>query len=54
MQASKGHVGLIRLLLSAGAKVNVKDKTGSTPLHRAASAGKPEAVRALLEEGKAR
>jgi ankyrin repeat protein len=27
---------------------------GSTPLHRAASAGKPEAVRLLLEAGKAR
>lgn len=45
LQASKGNVGLLRLLLKAGAKPNRKDATGSTPLHRAASAGKAEAVR---------
>jgi ankyrin repeat protein len=42
-------VPLIKLLLSHGAKVNAKDGQGSTPLHRAASAGRQEAVRALLE-----
>lgn len=54
LQASKGYVGIMRLLLKAGAKVNAKDKTGSAPLHRAASAGKLESVRVLVEEGNAR
>ena len=54
MQASKGYVGIMRLLLKAGAKVNAKDKTGSSPLHRAASAGKMETVRVLVEEGRAK
>lgn len=53
-QASKGFVNVLRQLLKAGAKVNAKDKTGSTPLHRAASAGKFEAALALLEEGHAK
>jgi 26S proteasome non-ATPase regulatory subunit 10 len=34
--------------------VNAKDKTGSTPLHRAAGAGKFDAALVLLEEGHAR
>jgi 26S proteasome non-ATPase regulatory subunit 10 len=38
------------LLAKHGAKVNAKDATGATPLHRAASAGKTEAVRVLVEE----
>lgn len=54
LQASKGYVNIIRQLLRGGAKVNAKDKTGSTPLHRAASAGKFDAALVLLEEGHAR
>jgi ankyrin repeat protein len=54
LQASKGFVNILRQLLRAGAKVNAKDKTGSTPLHRAASAGKFDAALVLLEEGRAR
>lgn len=53
-QASKGYVNILRQLLKAGAKVNARDKTGSTPLHRAASAGKYEAAKVLLEEGHAK
>ena len=53
-QASKGFVNIMRQLFKAGAKVNAKDKTGSTPLHRAASAGKYEAAQVLLEEGHAK
>lgn len=44
----------MRLLIKAGAKVNAKDKTGSTPLHRAASAGKYDTAVVLVEEGHAR
>lgn len=54
MQASKGIVSIMRLLIKAGAKVNAKDKTGSTPLHRAASAGKYDTAVVLVEEGHAR
>ena len=39
-QAAKGHVPVARLLLKQGADVNRQDITGSTPLHRASSAGK--------------
>lgn len=38
-QASKGKPAVIRQLLAAKAAVNATDSTGSTPLHRAASAG---------------
>lgn len=34
LQVSKGRIPLIQMLLQAGAKVNAKDTTGSTPLHR--------------------
>jgi hypothetical protein len=53
-QASKGYVNILRQLLKAGARVNAKDKTGSSPLHRAASAGKYDAALVLLEEGHAK
>lgn len=36
LQVSKGRIPLIQMLLQAGAKVNAKDSTGSTPLHRCA------------------
>ena len=42
---------LARLLLTAGADVNAKNKWGSTPLHAAAREGHTEAVRLLLEAG---
>jgi ankyrin repeat protein len=53
-QASKGHAGIARALISAGAKVDARDATGSTPLHRAAATGKSEAAVALLDAGHAR
>lgn len=41
----------IRLLLEAGADVNAAQAGGFTPLHQAASAGKPDLVVLLLESG---
>lgn len=38
-------MGLVKLLLEHKAFVDHKDSTGSTPLHRAASAGKSESVK---------
>ena len=37
--------------LAAGAKVDARDKYGTTPLHRAAYWGRTEAVEALLDAG---
>lgn len=39
-QASKGRTALIPLLLEHGARAGARDSLGSTPLHRAAAAGK--------------
>lgn len=52
--ASKNYIAILKLLIKAGARVNHKDALGSTALHRAASAGRAEAVLVLIEEGKAR
>lgn len=53
-QASQGHTDIIRLFIAAGAKVDARDTLGSTPLHHAASMGRPDAARALLSLGRAR
>jgi ankyrin repeat protein len=42
---------VIERLLDAGSEIEHKDKTGTTPLHRAIRARSPEAVRCLLERG---
>lgn len=34
MQASKGRIALMDMLLQTGARVNARDATGSSPLHR--------------------
>jgi Ankyrin repeats (many copies)/Ankyrin repeats (3 copies)/Ankyrin repeat len=46
-----GHLGVVQVLLTAGASPNVKEKHGFTPLHEAASAGHVDVVRALLGAG---
>lgn len=42
---------IVRMLLEAGAPVNVPHLGGGTPLHTAAYVGDPEVVRMLLERG---
>ncbi|XP_021940800.1 transient receptor potential channel pyrexia-like isoform X3 [Zootermopsis nevadensis] len=53
LAATKGKHGaqLVNLLLMNGAKANVSDKLGRTPLHSAALLGNEEAVQALLKAG---
>ncbi len=45
------HVAVIRLLAERGAKINLANNTGFTPLHHAAEAGASEAARLLIEFG---
>ena len=45
----RGHLGTVRVLLEAGANVNIQDGSGKTPLHYAARDGHGEIVRLLLD-----
>jgi ankyrin repeat protein len=46
--AESGNADVLEIMLTCGFDVNAKDKDNVTPLHRAAMAGHPEAVRVLL------
>jgi len=49
--AQNGHMGLLYTLLEAGARVDVRDEHGWTPLQCAAFNGTVDAIRALLARG---
>jgi ankyrin repeat protein len=49
--SSIGNVPMIELLMSKGAKHDVRNHVGSTPLHFAAVQGHKEAVACLLDHG---
>ena len=49
--ATKGHVGIIRMLLEHHAYIDAESPNGTTPLMMAAMYGTPEAVKTLLEAG---
>jgi ankyrin repeat protein len=49
--AKSGDAGAVRLLVRAGAEVNVRYPNGKTPLYCAAEWGRMEAARALLDAG---
>ena len=51
MAAAVGSEEIIRLLLDAGANVDVRNTDGTTPLATAVFFGHPEVVKLLLEEG---
>lgn len=42
LSACQGEVGIVKLLLARGAEVDAENNLGSTPLNRAAVAGKTE------------
>ena len=46
-----GHIEVLSQLFKYGAKVNIADTEGYTPLHYAAMANKPQSVKMLLESG---
>ena len=48
-----GHVEILESLVRARARVNLADSDGYSPLHYAAMADKPAALRVLLEQGEA-
>lgn len=49
LAASKGHEQVVMRLLCHGAKASTRNAFGQTALHRAACAGKPQAVAVLIE-----
>ncbi|XP_046402376.1 ankyrin repeat and KH domain-containing protein mask-like [Ischnura elegans] len=49
--AEQGHIGALKMLLSAGCRVDVGDTDNVTPLHLAAARDHPEAVALLLSCG---
>jgi ankyrin repeat protein len=50
-EMSPGDLRAVEILLAAGAKPNIADKSGSTPLMISAQYGGPDIVRTLLEHG---
>ncbi|MBA3919265.1 MAG: hypothetical protein C0516_11850 [Gemmatimonas sp.] len=51
--AGRNKAEAVRLLLTLGAAVDLRDATGATPLHRAAEGGALEAIEVLLSAGAA-
>jgi len=49
--AERGDTRVLETMLACGFDANAKDKDNVTPLHRAAMAGRLEAVRVLLANG---
>ena len=47
----KGNIEVARLLIAAGADVNLSSQNGTSALYAAASTGQPEMCRFLLENG---
>ncbi|CAL8304547.1 unnamed protein product [Lota lota] len=51
MAADMGHLNVVKVLLTAGANINIKDKSGLTPLLAAVSNYKPAMAKALIKCG---
>jgi ankyrin repeat protein len=49
--AINAHVGLVKVLIEAGANIFAKQRFGDTALHSAAYGGHAEVVKALIEAG---
>lgn len=51
LAAGRGHIGIVVLLVQAGANLEMKNNDGMTPLHSAAHYGSEAAVLCLLNQG---
>jgi ankyrin repeat protein len=51
MAARRGNIGVAEALLDLGAKLEVRDSQGETPLRRAVNCGKSEIAAFLLSRG---
>ena len=51
MAAQEGHLEIVKLLLDAGADVNIPSRSGQTPLYQASGQGYLEIVKLLLNAG---
>ena len=51
ISAQEGYVPVMQLLISKGARIDVRNKLGQTPLHQAAGHGQQEAAICLLDHG---
>jgi len=49
--ASRGHLGLLKVLVQQGANIHAIDQPGNTPLHHAVAAGDVDAATYLLDQG---
>ena len=46
---NRNRLPIVKLLVGEGADVNLQDKLGSTPLHRACGPGHVDVVKTLIE-----
>ncbi|KAK0140185.1 Ankyrin repeat and SOCS box protein 3 [Merluccius polli] len=51
LAAAKGHVDIVKLLVTAGANMNIKNASGLTPILAALSKNKPAVAKVLLRKG---
>lgn len=49
--SSAGHLEIVKVLLAAGADVNMTNDNGQSPLHYAASRNREDIAKCLLEAG---
>jgi len=54
LAAGKGHIDVVKLLLSKGAQPDARSNQGQTPLHLAAEGGHKEIIELLLAAGKSK
>merc|ERR1719260_4781 len=47
--AANGHYKVVKMLICAGARVDIKNDNSETPLHQAIECGTEEAVEALID-----
>ncbi|KAL0080239.1 ankyrin repeat-containing domain protein [Phycomyces blakesleeanus] len=49
--ASLGHIGVVKILIAAKARVNIRDQVANTPLHLACEEGHGDTALLLIQHG---